>query len=179
MNHLNYRGAIEPVEYECGAEPDDFIGDYDLDEFGSSPKGASFEEEEESSAKKNEIVIKNENSIKKENANKNEIVIKKEINFDEFILSQDVLEGNWEKNTQTELLIEQEKNIYEKIKKYSENKGIKEENGVITLLALYYIYHKKIDKINELKFVINKAKDYVKKIFNLEYDEIIKEIEAK
>ena len=179
MNHLNYRGAIESVEYECGAEPDDFIGDYDLDEFGSSPKGASFEEEEESSAKKNEIVIKNENSIKKENANKNEIVIKKEINFDEFILSQDVLEGNWEKNTQTELLIEQEKNIYEKIKKYSENKGIKEENGVITLLALYYIYHKKIDKINELKFVINKAKDYVKKIFNLEYDEIIKEIEAK
>ena len=110
---------------------------------------------------------------------KNEIVIKKEFKFDEFILSQDVIEGNWTKDSQSEILIEQEKDIYEKINKYSIDKGIKEENGIITLFALYYIYTKKKDKINELKFVINKAKDYVKKIFNLEYDEIIKEIEAK
>ena len=110
---------------------------------------------------------------------KNEIEIKKEFKFDEFILSQDVIEGNWTKDSQSEILIEQEKDIYEKINKYSIDKGIKEENGIITLFALYYIYTKKKDKINELKFVINKAKDYVKKIFNLEYDEIIKEIEAK
>ena len=38
---------------------------------------------------------------------------------------------------------------------------------------------KKSDKVNELKFVINKGKDYVKKIFKLEYNEIIKEIETK
>ena len=110
---------------------------------------------------------------------KNEIEIKKEFKFDEFILSQDVIEGNWTKDSQSEILIEQENDIYEKINKYSIDKGIKEENGIITLFALYYIYTKKKDKINELKFVINKAKDYVKKIFNLEYDEIIKEIEAK
>ena len=110
---------------------------------------------------------------------KNENVIKKEFKFDEFILSQDVIEGNWTKDSQSEILIEQENDIYEKINKYSIDKGIKEENGIITLFALYYIYTKKKDKINELKFVINKAKDYVKKIFNLEYDEIIKEIEAK
>ena len=101
------------------------------------------------------------------------------IPFDEFILDQDVLEGNWTKNTQSELLIEQEKDIYEKIKKYSEDKGIKDENGIITLLALYYILNKKKDKFNELKFVINKAKVYVKAIFNLGYEEIIKEIENK
>ena len=89
------------------------------------------------------------------------------------------MEGNWTKNTQSEKLIEQEKDIYEKIKKYSEDKGIKDENGIITLFALYYIHNKKKDKINELKFVINKAKVYVKAIFNLGYEEIIKEIKTK
>ena len=77
------------------------------------------------------------------------------------------------------MLIKQEKDIYEKIKKYSEDIGIKEENGIITLFALYYIYNKKKDKINELKFIIDKAKDYIKQIFNLEYDVIVKEIETK
>ena len=139
----------------CEAEPEGDEGDIDND----SDYGAAFQEEEYEA--------------------KNEIVIKKEFKFDEFILSQDVIEGNWTKDSQSEILIEQENDIYEKINKYSIDKGIKEENGIITLFALYYIYTKKKDKINELKFVINKAKDYVKKIFNLEYDEIIKEIEAK
>ena len=116
---------------------------------------------------------------KESNIAKNEIKIKQEFKFDDFILSQDVIEGNWTKDTQSEILIEQEKDIYEKIKKYSEDKGIKEENGIITLFALYYIHCKKSDKVTELKFVINKAKNYVKKIFNLDYDDIIKEIEAK
>ena len=139
----------------CEAEPEGDEGDIDND----SDYGAAFQEEKYEA--------------------KNENVIKKEFKFDEFILSQDVIEGNWTKDSQSEILIEQENDIYEKINKYSIDKGIKEENGIITLFALYYIYTKKKDKINELKFVINKAKDYVKKIFNLEYDEIIKEIEAK
>ena len=115
---------------------------------------------------------------KESNIKENENMIKNEFNFDDFILSQDVIEGNWTKDAQCKILIEQEEDIYEKIKKYSEEKGVKEENGIITLFALYYIYNKKSDKVNELKFVINKAKDYVKKIFNLGYDDIIKEIEV-
>jgi hypothetical protein len=59
----------------------------------------------------------------------------------------------------------------------AENKGLKDENGIITLFVLFFIYNKKKDKINELKFVINKAKNYVKKIFNVNYDDIVKEIE--
>ena len=89
---------------------------------------------------------KSKNNIgnKKEDEKKKEFVInKEEENFDEFILDQDVLEGNWEKNAQSEILIEQEKDIYEKIKKYSEDKGIKDENGIITLFDLYYIHNKK------------------------------------
>ena len=98
------------------------------------------------------------------------------LNFDELILSQDIFDGNWENNENVQILIEEEKSIYEKIKKISEEKGIKEENGFITLLVLYYIYNKNSSKVDELKFVINKAKYYIKKIYNLEYDEISKEI---
>ena len=167
--------------FECGAMPDD---DYDgkCDYAIDLERKHSFDDddEEEPYEKTSKEVIKSEKVIKKEKEEiKDEIVIKKEFNFDEFILGQDVLDGNWTKNTQIEILIEQEKDNYEKIKKYSEDKGIKEENGIFTLFALYYIFNKKKDKINELKFVINKAKAYVKKIFNSEYDEIIKEIEAK
>ena len=102
--------------------------------------------------------------------------VKKVLNFDELIISQDSLDGNWESNEETKLLIEEENAIYEKIKKYSEDKGIKEENGMITILVLYYIYNKKTSKVEELKFVINKAKAYVKKIYGVEYEEISKEI---
>ena len=50
----------------------------------------------------------------------------------------------------------------------------------LLLYLLYIIFIiKKNEKINELKFIISKANDYVKKIFSLEYSEIIKEIEAK
>ena len=64
------------------------------------------------------------------------------------------------------------------LKKFSENKGINNENGIITLFILYYIYKKKTEKIEELKFVINKAKNYIKKAFNLDYDNIIKELDS-
>jgi hypothetical protein len=98
------------------------------------------------------------------------------INFNELILSQDIFEGNWSINeNETKKLIEKEKEIFEKIKKFSEEKNIKDENGIITLLILYYIYNKEPEKVEELKFVINKAKLYIKKTYNLEYEDISKE----
>ena len=102
-----------------------------------------------------------------------------ELNFDEFIIHQDIIEGNWTKDAQSDLLIEQEKDMYEKIKKFFEDKEIKEENGIITLFALYYIYSKKSDKLGELKFVVKKAKNYLRKIFKIEYDVIIKDIKTE
>ena len=123
------------------------------------------------------MLIEKKAGIKKQALKKKEIEIKKEFNFDEFILSQDVIKGNWKKDAQCEILIEQEKDIYEKIKNYLENKKIEDENAIITLFVLYYIYNKKSDKVTVLKFVINKAKKYLDKIFKLKYDEIMKEIE--
>ena len=115
-----------------------------------------------------------------ENIDKLEIVEvkdeKKFFNFDEIILDQDIIEGSWKKNNKTELLLKEENDLFEKIKKFSENKGINDENGIITLFILFYIFHKKAEKIEELKFIIEKAKNFIKKIFNLEYDEIVKEL---
>ena len=126
--------------------------------------------------KKEEKKVK---KIEKVDKKTNKIEIKKEFVFDEFILNQDIIEGNWTKDSQCEMLIKEEKDYYEKINKYCEVKGIKDEKGIITLFVLYYIYHKKTDKLPELKFVINKAKNYVKTIFNQEYENIIKEIDTK
>ena len=99
------------------------------------------------------------------------------LNFDDIILGQDFINGNWKKDEQTEILIEEEKDLFERIKKYSEDKGINDENGLITLLILLYIFKKKNEKMEELKFVINKAKNYIKKIYNSDFDDIMKELE--
>ena len=132
---------------------------------------------------KNSKNITNCCSIKSKNSNNIALDFKKEqkteknkLNFDELILSQDFIEGNWSLNYHVKILIEEEKIIYEKINLISAKYNINEENGKITLLVLYYIYNKKSEKIIELQFIINKAKAYIKKIYNLEYEEISKEI---
>ena len=113
---------------------------------------------------------------KKEEINNYEKKIeKKSLDFYELIKSQDIFEGNWINNNEVEILKEEEKEIYEKIKKCSKEKNIDEENGIITLLVLYYIFSKKSEKVDELKFIINKAKLYIKKIYNLKNEEISKE----
>ena len=111
-----------------------------------------------------------------DNTNKNEIKNDKVDDFDELIIAQDIIEGNWTNDSQAQQLIKKEKDIYEKIKKIAESKGIKEENGIITIFILYYIYNKKSEKLTELKFVIKKAKNYLNKKFNMEYDNIIQGI---
>ena len=114
----------------------------------------------------------NEYIIEQNNKGKNKPLF----DFDEMILSQDIFDGNWSINDNIKLLIEEENTIYEKIKKICEEKAIKEENGIITLFVLYYIYNKRAEKLNELKFVINKAKNFIKNLFGSEYDEITKDI---
>ena len=140
--------------------------DYDCDIINNNISCKCIKESDDYSSKEDNKII--ENKKKK----------KKKLNFDDVILSQDIIEGNWKRDNQIEILIEEEKEIFEKIQKYSENKGIKDENGIITLFILYYIIKKKSEKVEELKFVIDKAKNYIKKIYNLECDEIIKEFDS-
>ena len=176
---ISYAAAPERFDdYVDGIEDDDKDGidmdgyNMDFEDIGykcsykiSSPKSPSSPRSPKSpsSPKKDKIEIKEEKKIS--------------FDFDEFILDQDIIEGNWTNSPQYQELINLEKDLYNKIKHLAENKGLKNENGIITLFVLFFIYNKKKDKINELKFVINKAKNYVKKIFNANYDDIVKEIE--
>ena len=99
--------------------------------------------------------------------------------FDEIILGQDILEGNWKRDNNNEILIESEKELYEKIQKYFENKLINNEDAIITVFILCYLFKEKKEKIEELKFIIKKAKNYINKKFNLEFDNIVKELDIK
>ena len=115
---------------------------------------------------------------KKSNSKEDVSVLDKkdDLNFEEIISNQDFIEGNWKKDNKSESLISQEKDLYEKIKNFSQKKGISNEDAIITLFIICYIFDKKREKVEELKFVIDKAKNYIKKIFNLEYDVIEKEL---
>ena len=124
----------------------------------------------------NSTISNNENNNNIPQIEKEQKIEKNKLNFDELILSQDFIEGNWGINNQVKILIEEENIIYEKINQISDKYNINEENRKITLLVLYYIYNKKSEKLSELQFIINKAKTYIKKIYNLEYEEISKEI---
>ena len=161
-NNLDRAAAPERFD-DYGVEGiEDDVGDgIDMDGYDMDFEDRGYECP--SSPKKDKIEIKEEKKIS--------------FDFDELILDQDIIEGNWTNSPHYQELINLEKDLYNKIKHLAENKGLKDENGIITLFVLFFIYNKKKDKINELKFVINKAKNYVKKIFNVNYDDIVKEIE--
>ena len=70
------------------------------------------------------------------------------------ILTQDILEGNWYLNPQTKFLIEQNKNVYDKIKNYVDKYNIdnKKEEIIITILVLYCL--KNNAQIEQLEYTI-------------------------
>ena len=70
------------------------------------------------------------------------------------ILTQNIIEGNWNLNNQTKFLIEQNKNIYDKIKNYVEKFNInnKKEEIIITILVLYCL--KNNSDIEQLEYTI-------------------------
>ena len=98
------------------------------------------------------------------------------MNFEEVILSQDIFDGFWEKNNETELLINENIDVYNKIVKFSEEKNVSDEKGSITILVLYYIFTKEPSKVEELKLIIKKAEKFLKSLYNLSFEDIQKEI---
>ena len=90
---------------------------------------------------------------------------KKEINvnFKEIILTQNIIEGNWSLNSQTENLIKMNQNLYDKIKTYVEKFYQKEdkENVIITILVLYYLNTNKNFVKAEYILIMNKGLQYL------------------
>ena len=120
---------------------------------------------------------KKESAKKAKKKEKEEIKVEvKKMNFEEVILSQDIFDGFWEKNNETELLINENIDVYNKIVKFSEEKNVSDEKGSITILVLYYIFTKEPSKIEELKLIIKKAEKFLKSLYNLSFEDIQKEI---
>ena len=94
---------------------------------------------------------------------KKEIVEKVEFSNKELILTQDIFDGYWKINPQTNLLIEKEKIVYENIEKIVKEKNLDKEEIKVTLLVLYYLNtDSSINKI-EYSLIIKKAVNFLKK----------------
>ena len=98
--------------------------------------------------------------------------------FNDILMAQDIIEGFWDENEETKILIKKIKGGYDKIMEYIKNKKINSDNLskiMYTILAIYYIEKEKAKKIKEYRLVINKGKKYLlNQGFN--YDEEIKKI---
>ena len=137
---------------------------------------SSSENSESSNSNDSEKKSSNDNKSEKENEEENENI--NEIDVIDLIISQDAIDGFWNKNDET---IKVEKFLSEKIinnvnKICSEIKNIEKEKIYYTILIIYFISTKYTKNIEEYKLVINKAKKYLKS-FNIIYDDIISKID--
>ena len=92
--------------------------------------------------------------------------LKPEYSDKEMILTQNILEGNWTINFQTQFLIDSNKDIYNKIKQYVEkiNVGENKENIIITILVLYYLKNNVRINKDEYILIINKGIQYLQNL---------------
>ena len=98
--------------------------------------------------------------------------------FNDMLMSQDIMEGFWDETKETKRIINKiKKGGYEKIVKYIKDKKITEnfKRVVYTILAIYYIEKEKAKSIKEYRLVINKGKKYLMSK-GINYDEEINKI---
>jgi len=86
------------------------------------------------------------------------------IDISKLIFSQNIIEGSWNENEETNKLIniitlEKFNKIKDKIK--SLNKGINERKIIYTILVIYYLYEKCKEKLDEFRLIINKANNFL------------------
>ncbi len=94
--------------------------------------------------------------------------------FMEMINTQDFIEGYWEENDKTKIIIQKYEKEYRLIKGLT-NKNI-DEKTAITILMIYYINKEHFDSLNDLIMIMKKAKMFIQKVTNDSYENIIKEI---
>ena len=98
--------------------------------------------------------------------------------FNDMLMSQDIIEGFWDENKETKKVIDKvKKEKYDKIVEYVKNKNISQDFNkiVYTILVIYYVQKEKAQNINEFRLVLNKAKKFlISKGIN--YDEAIQKM---
>jgi hypothetical protein len=98
--------------------------------------------------------------------------------FNDMIMTQDIIEGSWNENKETNKLIDKVKSEnFEKIVNHVKimDLGLDSVKIIYTILVIYYIYKHKSKNINEYRLVINKGKRYLS-TKGINYDEEINEI---
>lgn len=98
--------------------------------------------------------------------------------FNDMIMTQDIIEGSWNENKETKKLIEKVKNEnFEKIVNHVKimDLGSDSIKVIYTILVIYYIYKHKGKNINEYRLILNKGKRFLS-TKGINYDEEINEI---
>ena len=91
------------------------------------------------------------------------------------INTQDFIEGYWEENDYTKIVIEKYEKEFKLIKEIK-NKNINDKVA-LTLLIIYFINKEHSESLNDLMLIIKKAKLFIKKETNDTYENIIKVID--
>ena len=151
-----------------------------IEEFGNLNSPGSFSnfankkmQCEENGLKVNDQFLSNtKHGIKKNNHYEmNDITTK-------IVMTQDIMEGFWDKNDETEKLLKiLYKDIIIKIndKIKSLNKGKDETKIKYTILVIYYLYTKNSDQLDKFKLIIKKGEKFLEKK-SIKYENIINNI---
>ena len=100
---------------------------------------------------------------------------KKKDDTTDLIMSQDIIEGFWDEDEVTKKLIGVIKSkIFNKIKDkiVKMKKGENEKKIIYTIMVIYYLKTKLVDKIDEFRLVIHKANKFLNKN-EIDYDSVI------
>ncbi len=91
-------------------------------------------------------------------------------NIKNIILTQDIIEGSWDLNSETKLFIQKNKEIYDKTKEYFKSLNCKNEKIIITFIIIKYLI-----SINQKEhiLIIQKGIQFLKDN-NFDYNELIK-----
>ena len=152
-----------------------------------SPLGDCFmaapddDEDEDRDEEQNGLNLFNSHAKENKEMKKEEIKEKKmeekkvEFSNKELILTQDIFDGFWNLNEQTKLLIEKEKDIYDKIENILKEKKIEKEEVKVTLLVLYYLNTN--DSINKVEYmlIIKKGTTYLEEN-GIKFEEIFSQL---
>ena len=164
----SYKAKEKSARYMEEKEADYLMGaNYDMEECddecddreGSSPIKAFYKEVK--------MEEKEEPKLEKKTEEK-----KVEFSNKELVLTQDIFDGCWNLNPQTKLLIEKEKDAFNKIEAIMKEKNIDKEEVKMTLLVLYYLNtNSSINKV-EYMLIIKKGISYLNEN-GIKFDEIL------
>ena len=121
------------------------------------------ESDEEKMEYNNSLKNEKEKTIEQNN-------IKIDYNIKDMILTQDILEGSWDLNSQTKLFIKNNKEMYDKAQKYFKSLDCKNEKIIITFIVIKYLM-----SINQKEhiLIIQKGIQFLKDN-NFDYYELVK-----